>query len=142
MCPRKQLLWIQWKISQKIIDCSLGAIQSLEISDVQECIRSQIIWIIWCLNSNSSFMNPLITERLCALSLCKYWKLFFVFTYDWISSTLFFWNLRPYFEVSRKITRYQVLDHGRFKDDCFIVFNCTKKEILEFFDIGKKCHEP
>ncbi|XP_062579196.1 uncharacterized protein LOC134241129 [Saccostrea cucullata] len=35
----------------------------------------------------------------------------------------------------------KILFHGRFRDDGFIIFNGTKEEILEFFDISNSCHK-
>lgn len=35
---------------------------------------------------------------------------------------------------------YKVLFHGRFRDDGFIIFNGSKTEILEFFELGNRCH--
>lgn len=73
-------------------------------------MQGSLVFLV-CL-MHSPFMNPLKTEGLSVLFLCRYWKLFVGFIYDLISSMLFSWNLTPlYIVVSRKLTLFSEISY-------------------------------
>ena len=54
-------------------------------------------------------------------------------------------DIRMYQITQFIMTEFQhatkVLFHGRYRDDGFLIFNGSEKEILQFFEIGNRCHK-